>query len=275
LAAESGLPPREPRTAPRRSKGRRESGLRWRWNVGAKGGAGDLLGKGCVGVNSAYQLACHSFDCKVAKCWSGCVACVVMEQSEARDILQKLRAELAEAHGVVEAAQRRVAALDKLVEGYIELFPELATSPAAAHTSNGHPNLIEVGGKPRGQDAVQRIMESIESKGRYWTVTAMVHEMDTRGWLPKTKGDPANAVRVALDRLAERRPDRVRKGPGSTGTLVWYWQGEGYPPPRFAGDHPLSDWPDLVAAGRQSIVERRSKSTTGGLTLPQETRDGG
>jgi hypothetical protein len=185
-----------------------------------------------------------------------------MEQTEAREILHRLRAELVEARGVVEAAQRRVAVLDRLVEGYIELFPELAETPAG-HTDDAHSIVSEVGTTPRGQDAVLRIMESIETKGRYWTVTAMTHEMDTRGWLPKSKGDPANAVRVALDRLAERE-QRVHKGRGSTGTLVWYWQGEGYPPPRFAGDHPQDDWP-----------KRHSKSSTGELLLPQGTRDGG
>ena len=167
--------------------------------------------------------------------WIASCTITAMEQSEARKILLQLRRELTETQAVVEAAQRRTAALNKIVDGYIELFPELATLPAEMETSGGHSKLVEISGKPRGQDAVQRIMASIEYKGRYWTVSAMVHEMEQRDWLPESKGDPANAVRTALDRLAER-DERVHKGRGSTGTIVWYWQGDGYPPPRFAGD---------------------------------------
>ncbi len=149
-----------------------------------------------------------------------------MEQSEARRAVEALRRELAEAQAVVAGAQRRAAALDKLVEGYLELFPGLADPSSSAEGAEK---------APRGQDAVLRIMESIENKGRYWTLPAMVDALTKHGWLPESKGNPANAVRTALDRLAER-DDRVHKGRGSTGTVVWYWQGDGYPPPRFAGD---------------------------------------
>ncbi len=152
-----------------------------------------------------------------------------MEQSEARRAVEVLRRELAEAQAVVASAQRRAAALDKLVEGYLELFPGLAEPDPNGTADSGAEKA------PRGQDAVLKVMESIESKGRYWTLAAMVDALTKHGWLPESKGKPANAIRTALDRLAER-DDRVHKGRGSTGTVVWYWQGEGYPPPRFAGD---------------------------------------
>lgn len=79
-----------------------------------------------------------------------------------------------------------------------------------------------------------KVLESIDFKGRYWTVTAMVEELTRRDWLPESKGDPSNAVRTALDRLAEKEP-RVHKGRGGRGAVVWYWQGEGMSLPRFAG----------------------------------------
>ena len=160
-----------------------------------------------------------------------------MEQNQARDILRSLRSELAEANAVVAAAQRRVATLEKLVAGYVELFPDLA-DPEPGEV--GEPPVEER--HPRGQDAVLKVMQSIEHKNAYWTVPKMVAELDRRGWQPETKGNPANAVRTALDRLAER-DERVKKGRGGHGHVVWYWQGEGYPPPRFAGDAATNSLP--------------------------------
>jgi hypothetical protein len=170
-----------------------------------------------------------------------------MEQSEARDILRKLRTELTAAEEAVAAGQRRAAALAKLVDGYVELFPDLAHDDAQ-DTDEGE----DERGVPRGQEAVRRVMESIEFRGRYWTVTAMVQALEQRGWLPRnTKGDPAAAVRTALDRLSVKEGSRVHKGRGRTGTVVFYYEGEGYPPPQFEGrlrtvgeilghDHPLA-----------------------------------
>jgi hypothetical protein len=172
-----------------------------------------------------------------------------MEQTEAWEILRKLRGELAEANGIVAAAQRRVAALDKLVEGYLELFPGLASTPppeADQAGSNGD------GEKRRGQDAVISIMEIIENKGRYWTVKAMVDALAERDWLPDSKGNPANAVRTALDRLAEKDP-RVHKGLGSN-TVVWYFQGDGYSPPRFVG-HGMNTVQEAIAPVIQEAQE--------------------
>lgn len=167
-----------------------------------------------------------------------------MEQSEAQDILRKLRAELTEANATVAAAQRRVAALDKLVEGYVELFPGLASPESTGQTH------AETDERPKGQDAVLKVMESIEFKGRYWTVSAMVEELTRRDWLPESKGDPGNAVRTALDRLATSG-GLVHKGRGEHG-VVFYYEGEGYPSPRFAGERSdPNPWPRPVIAPRR------------------------
>ncbi|HEX6422779.1 MAG TPA: hypothetical protein VFZ79_04825 [Acidimicrobiales bacterium] len=172
-----------------------------------------------------------------------------MDEIEARHILRSLRRELADAEATVAAAQHRVGALQKLVSGYVELFPALAAPDATAP-----PDEVT---KPRGQEAVLKVMESPEFRGRYWTVTAMTDALSERAWLPESN-TPGNAVRTALDRLAEKEP-RVHKGPGSHG-VVWYWQGDGMQPPRFAGERTDSE---------------RTDSTTGGLLLPQGAPDGG
>lgn len=182
--------------------------------------------------------------------WGPCGSLAAMEQSEARRAVEALRRELAEAQVVVTSAQRRVASLEKLVEGYLELFPGL-TEPASREAG--------VEKAPRGQDAVLRIMESIGNKGRYWTVTAVVSALADHGWLPESRGNPANAVRTALDRLAER-DERVHKGRGSKGTVVWYWQGDGYPPPRFAGDD-----------SAPGFFSRGSESAHSGTPLPRSS----
>jgi hypothetical protein len=167
-----------------------------------------------------------------------------MDEFEVREIFRTLRRELAEAEATLAAAEHRVAALETLVSGYVDLFPALASIEAAA------PDEVT---RPRGQEAVLRIMQLPEFKGRYWTVTAMTDALRERDWLPHSN-TPANAVRTSLDRLAEKEP-QVHKGPGSHG-VVWYWQGDGMQPPRFSGDH--------ARAG-----------TTGGLLLLQEPPDEG
>jgi hypothetical protein len=163
-----------------------------------------------------------------------------MDQNEAGAILRTLRSELLEAKRIVGAAQRREAALEKLVSGYLELFPDLATEATVDATPNGHePESGER--KPRGQEAVLRILSSIEWKGRYWTLSAMTQALAERGWLPETKsdtGNPENAVRTALTRLVESN-DRVSKGRGATGTFVYYYRHDGMPEPVFSGS-PLS-----------------------------------
>lgn len=76
-------------------------------------------------------------------------------------------------------------------------------------------------------------------QGKYWTVVAMTQKLEERGWLPQSEA-PANAVRAALRRLSDQ-DDRVSRGTGSTGTLVYYFSATPDDRPTFAGDRPRLD----------------------------------
>ncbi len=129
-----------------------------------------------------------------------------MDRKEARRTLESLRDEVA-------ATEKRLAALQKLVEGYLELFPELTddapTNSAAAATNETN--------RPKGQEAVRQVM--MESPGKWFTVPLMLEELRKRGWLPETD-EPGPAVRASLTRtLAD---PRFRKGRGQKTGAVTY-----------------------------------------------------
>jgi hypothetical protein len=173
-----------------------------------------------------------------------------MDQLEAAEILRKLRKEHAEAAEALSASQRRLGALAKVIEGYLELFPSLAQPSGDSVAA-----IPEDDGRPRGQDAVMQVLESIENRGRYWTVGQMVEELARRGWLPDSRGgDPGNAVRAALARAADSS-DRVHKGRGRTGTIVYFFQHDGMEPPHFVGPQPGGPPPPRRLAKPPSAVD--------------------
>lgn len=111
-----------------------------------------------------------------------------MERTEAERTLATLRDE-------VTATERRLGALRKLVEGYLELFPDLADSAAAsaAAAAESQPD-----GRPKGQEAIRRVL--MESPGKWFTVPYMLEELRRRDWLPDTD-EPGNAIRASLTRV--------------------------------------------------------------------------
>lgn len=140
-----------------------------------------------------------------------------MHESEARRILNSLRSEFEQERAAEEAAKRRAAALQKLIDGYIELFPGLADHAPPPASFNHEEE------RPRGQEAVRRVMR--QSPGKWFTVKLMAGELQRRGWLPDSE-QPINAVRTALDRLAEADP-HVGKGMGEkTRSVTFRWTQE-------------------------------------------------
>ncbi len=139
-----------------------------------------------------------------------------MERTEAERTLASLR-------GEVVATERRLAALGKLVEGYIELFPDLADSQVAVPSS---PEWAEPDNRPKGQEAVRRVM--MESPGQWFTVPYMLAELRRRDWLPESD-EPGNAVRASLTRLVV--DPQFQKGRGAkTGAVTFAYK------PHFADD---------------------------------------
>jgi len=161
-------------------------------------------------------------------------------ESEARDLLVSLGLCDDEDRHSIELAQRRIAARAKVREGYTELYPRLReefaedeTPRASSPTGVEYPDPMT--DRPRGQEAVLRILEDRQFAGKYWTVTMMVEEMRERDWLPGSETTAAahNAVRAALSR-AESHP-RIRKGYGRNGHVVYYFQHDDVPSPEFFG----------------------------------------
>jgi hypothetical protein len=139
-----------------------------------------------------------------------------MNQAEARQILEALRGELESAVAKRTDLEKREAAIRKLIDGYLELFPGLAS----------HQTLMPlpapvVSLRPRGQEAVLRVME--DSVGKWWTVGTMVHELEKRGWLPESE-QPANAVRVAMERVVTAASPPYFKDKGASGTVTFSYR---------------------------------------------------
>ncbi|MCA1702848.1 MAG: hypothetical protein LC808_06080 [Actinobacteria bacterium] len=146
-----------------------------------------------------------------------------MERHEAERILASLRVELDTTEATVRSATQRAGALRKLIEGYVELFPDLATdstvSPASveAESSVGQPTLVQRDPRPRGQEAIRQVMQ--KAVGKWWTVSSLVRELEQRGWLPDSE-IPASAVRTAVERLVSTDPN-VHKDKGRTGAVTY------------------------------------------------------
>ncbi len=146
---------------------------------------------------------------------------MMMDEPIVRQIVGDLRSELADAKADRLEADRRVRALTKLIEGYVDLFPSVAKpTDAPAIVGGGDIEIDEDKDRPRGQEAVRQVMEG--SPGKWWTVGAMVWELDHRGWLPDS-GTPANAVRTAMDRVVVSEA-AVKKDRGKSGAVVYSYR---------------------------------------------------
>jgi hypothetical protein len=158
-----------------------------------------------------------------------------MNEQSAREILVSLRGELEESRRVAAAAQKRTAAIEKLVEGYIELFPGLADETADIPRERKATVTLSPS-RPKGQEAVLRVMAEPMNRGKFWTVAKMTDELHRREWSPDSD-NPASAVRTAMIRVEQANP-RVIKGSGATGTIVYYLMQDENDVPTFSGEPP-------------------------------------
>jgi hypothetical protein len=115
-----------------------------------------------------------------------------MQRSEAEAAVKEHLVELAVQHGIAADVQRRISGLGTIIRGYVEMFPELAELVGGVGES---PTSEEA---PRGAKAVRLVLQ--ETPNEWWLVSALVRELENRGWLPESE-NPANAVRAALERL--------------------------------------------------------------------------
>jgi hypothetical protein len=106
-----------------------------------------------------------------------------VQESQARAAVTDLRAKAAMEH-------RRLESLNQLIDDYIGLFPDLATTT----TTTPH--------RPRGQEAVRRVL--MASPGVWFSISSMVAELRNRGWLPDSD-EPGGAVRASLMRVAAHK----------------------------------------------------------------------
>jgi len=111
-----------------------------------------------------------------------------MERSEVERTLASL-------HSEVTATERRLGALHKLVEGYLELFPDLSDTTDTATDSAEE---LKPDDRPKGQEAVRRVL--MASPGKWFTVPYMLEELRRHNWLPDTD-EPGNAIRASLTRV--------------------------------------------------------------------------
>jgi len=128
-----------------------------------------------------------------------------MRIEEAEPHFRSLLGEYREVDQQYFTIMRRREVLKKMLDGYIELFPEL--KQLTRSNSDESPPSATVD-RPRGQEAVRRVL--VESADHWWTIGEMVAELKRRDWLPDSD-NPASAVRTAMERLAGS-DQGVRKG---------------------------------------------------------------
>ena len=115
----------------------------------------------------------------------------------ATERLTALVEQLVAARDAVTTAQRRVAAISKMIEAHVELYPALEDLLPQDFDAEEP--------RPRGAEAVFEVLP------REWrTVPGVLALLENRGWAPVSV-NPANAVRTALERLvAAKRIEKAR-----------------------------------------------------------------
>jgi hypothetical protein len=153
-----------------------------------------------------------------------------MRQEDAKPQFEALLREYDEVAQRVRDDIKRRDVLNNLIRGYIQLFPEfrdLANSERVVPGAGVEEVTISgravgtVDDRPRGQEAVRRVM--VDSPGKWWTVGAMVKELEHRDWLPDTEA-PAPAVRTSMERLAASPHYAITKDKGKSGAVTYRYR---------------------------------------------------
>jgi hypothetical protein len=145
-----------------------------------------------------------------------------MELVDAETQVRVLGAQLHEAAATMDRAQRTVTGIGKILDGYIEMFPQLQSVVDEATAGITLPT-TEAGddGRPRGAEAVRLILQ--ESPSAWFRVSQLVGLLRDRGWLPESE-NPANAVRTALERLVADPDDSdVVRGKFKSGAVGYMY----------------------------------------------------
>ena len=163
-----------------------------------------------------------------------------MNTNDVEPFVRALRLERAELARDIHEKQSRLRALSMTLSGLYEIYPELAPKRSNSENSDlvnqkvsapGEQDRAVSSDRPTGQEAVLRLLSLEQFRGRYWTVAAVVEGLTRLGWQPDS-ANPSNAVRVALNRLAESNP-QVTRGMGRNGHLVYFYQFDADSPPHF------------------------------------------
>jgi hypothetical protein len=144
-----------------------------------------------------------------------------MDVGEGRQLLSNWAMELRMHRQRAADSARKISAIQKIVAGLLEMFPELA----------GEFDLeteFKADGVPRGAEAVRIVLQ--ESPNEWFYVSALVDELRARGWLPESE-NPANAVRAALERLIATPGSDVKKGrDGMQNKVAYSYRPDDAPP---------------------------------------------
>jgi hypothetical protein len=157
-----------------------------------------------------------------------------MELEDARAVVTQLVDDWLNTRHVAAKAARDASALEKIIGGYVEMFPELKPLAEAVAYCDDNGRLYEIGtseSAPRGAEAVRRVLQ--EQPNYWWYISELVEALKKRGWLPESD-NPANAVRTACERLLSSEGSDVHKAQGMPTKKIAYsyrpddepWNGE-------------------------------------------------
>lgn len=134
----------------------------------------------------------------------------MLDRDDAATAHAKAKAERSAALRRMHELDKTVRGLDRIIDGYEMLFPELR--PVRDGEAQGR--LVETQPRPRpratrlrslgpkGQEAVLEVLRDPHFARRKWTSQNMTAELEKRGWAPSSD-NPENAVRVTLSRIAQ------------------------------------------------------------------------
>ncbi|MEY2588816.1 MAG: hypothetical protein QOJ67_800 [Acidimicrobiaceae bacterium] len=149
-----------------------------------------------------------------------------MDVDEAELLVKKHVADLISARLTAQTATKRATALEKVVAGYVELFPELKPLATEAQVELFLRLDQDDDHTPKGAEAVRRLMQ--ERPNFWWYISELVTALRERDWLPESD-NPANAVRTACERLLNSDDSDLHKGRSYAGKVAYSYRPDDEP----------------------------------------------
>jgi len=137
-----------------------------------------------------------------------------ISEAEAREMLHKFQEARVIAYRDLGHAEGRIQGMTEAIRGLIKAFPDLAEEVDDVEVE------VQVLGRPKGSDAVRQIL--VSQPNTAFSVNEMVQALNIRGWLPLSE-NPANAVRVALERVIAADDNMFFKSRGDENNPVRYY----------------------------------------------------